>query len=220
MPRFHDRTEAGRILAHELRAYADDPGVRVFALPRGGVPVAFEVARALHAPLDVLLVRKLGLPGQEEYAMGAIATGGLVLLDKSIKSRFGVSDEQVSSAIDRERQELDRREQLYRGRRAPLEIAGRTVILVDDGLATGASMHAAVAALRQKHPKRIVVAVPTGAPETCEAMRADADDVVCATTPDPFMAIGLWYEDFSQTTDDEVRDLLDRAEHEWSAAHE
>ena len=182
--------------------------------------MAFEVARALHAPLDVLLVRKLGLPGHEEYAMGAIATGGLVVLDRSVKARFGVSDEQVSSAIERERQELERREQLYRRGRASPEIAGRTVILVDDGLATGASMHAAVAALRQQHPKRIVVAVPTGAPETCEAMRADADDVVCATTPDPFMAIGLWYEDFSQTTDDEVRDLLDRAEHEWSVAHE
>jgi putative phosphoribosyl transferase len=220
MPRFHDRTEAGRILADDLGAYADDPDVRVLALPRGGVPVAFEVARALHAPLDVLLVRKLGLPGHEEYAMGAIATGGLVVLDRSVKARFGVSDEQISSAIERERQELDRREKLYRGERALPDIAARTVILVDDGLATGASMHAAVAALRQQHPKRIVVAVPTGAPETCEAMRADADDVVCATTPDPFMAIGIWYDDFSQTTDDEVRDLLDRAEHEWPIASE
>jgi putative phosphoribosyl transferase len=214
MPRFQDRTEAGRILAQELRSYADDADVRVLALPRGGVPVAFEVARALHAPLDVMLVRKLGLPDHEEYAMGAIASGGLVVLDRGVTARFGVSNEQISRTIARERQELERREHLYRGDRAPPEIAGRTVILVDDGLATGASMHAAVSALRREHPKRIVVAVPVGATETCDAMRTDADDVVCAATPEPFMAIGLWYDNFSQTTDDEVRDLLERAEHE------
>ncbi len=214
MTRYHDRTDAGRSLADALVSYADDPDVRVLALPRGGVPVAFEVARALHAPLDVVLVRKLGLPDHEEYAMGAIASGGLVVLDRSAIARFGVSDEQISRTIERERRELERREQSYRGGRAPPEITGRTVILVDDGLATGASMHAAVAALREQHPKRVVVAVPLGASETCEAMRTEADDVVCAATPEPFLAIGLWYEDFSQTTDEEVRDLLARAEHE------
>jgi len=220
MSRFRDRTDAGRRLASALVAYAHDPTLLVLALPRGGVPVAFEVARALHAPLDVLLVRKLGLPANEEYAMGAIASGGLVVLDRSVKERFGVSDAQISQSIERERRELERREQLYRGNRALPEIAERTVILVDDGLATGATMFAAIAALREKHPKRIVVAVPIGPPETCEAMRARADDVVCADTADPFMAIGIWYDDFSQTTDDEVRDLLDRAEHEWSVASE
>jgi predicted phosphoribosyltransferase len=220
MTRYHDRTDAGQTLARALGSYADDPDVRVLALPRGGVPVAFEVARALHAPLDVMLVRKLGLPDHEEYAMGAIASGGLVVLDRSVTARFGVSNEQISRTIERERHELERREQLYRGDRAPPEIAGRTVILVDDGLATGASMHAAVSALRKEHPNRIVVAAPIGAPETCDAMRSAADDVVCADTPEPFLAIGLWYDDFSQTTDAEVRDLLERAEHEWPIASE
>jgi putative phosphoribosyl transferase len=214
MTRYHDRTDAGQALALALGSYADNPDVRVLALPRGGVPVAFEVARALHAPLDVMLVRKLGLPDHEEYAMGAIASGGLVVLDRAVTARFGVSNEQISRTIARERQELERREHLYRGDRAPPKIGGRTVILVDDGLATGASMHAAVSALRKEHPKRIVVAVPIGASETCDAMRVAADDVVCAATPEPFLAIGLWYDDFSQTTDDEVRDLLERAEHE------
>jgi predicted phosphoribosyltransferase len=167
-----------------------------------------------------MLVRKLGLPDHEEYAMGAIASGGLVVLDRAVTARFGVSNEQISRTIARERQELERREHLYRGDRAPPRIGGRTVILVDDGLATGASMHAAVSALRKEHPKRIVVAVPIGAPETCNAMRVAADDVVCAATPEPFLAIGLWYDDFSQTTDAEVRDLLERAEHEWPIASE
>jgi len=216
MSRYHDRTDAGRSLARALASYADDPDVRVLALPRGGVPVAFEVARALQAPLDVVLVRKLGLPDHEEYAMGAIASGGLVVLDRSVTARFGVSDDQIARTIQRERKELERREHLYRGGRASPDITARTVILVDDGLATGASMHAAVAALRDQHPKRIVVAVPIGASETCAAMRTDADDVVCAATPEPFLAIGLWYDDFSQTSDAEVRDLLERAEHEWS----
>jgi putative phosphoribosyl transferase len=220
MTRYHDRTDAGQALALALGSYADDPDVRVLALPRGGVPVAFEVARALHAPLDVMLVRKLGLPDHEEYAMGAIASGGLVVLDRAVTTRFGVSKEQISRTIARERQELDRREHLYRGDRAPPKITGRTVILVDDGLATGASMHAAASALRKEHPKRIVVAVPIGAPETCDAMRVAADDVVCAATPEPFLSIGLWYDDFSQTTDAEVRDLLERAEHEWPIASE
>ena len=218
MARFHDRVDAGQRLARELQEFADDPDVRVFALPRGGVPVAFEVARALHAPLDVFLVRKLGLPGHEEFAMGAIASGGIVVLDHYVVQRFRVSHAQVERAIERERRELERREQRYRGDRPLPEITGRIAILVDDGLATGSTMRAAVAALRQEQPKRIIVAVPIGAPGTCDAMRDEADHVVCAVTPEPLYAVGLWYEDFRQTTDEEVEELLSRAEREWSLA--
>jgi putative phosphoribosyl transferase len=212
MSRFHDRFDAGRALARELTAYSDDPDVRVFALPRGGVPVAFEVARALRVPLDVFMVRKLGLPGHEEFAMGAIASGGLVVLDGLVIRRFGLSDSQVERVIQRERRELERREHHYRGDWPLPDVSGRTVILVDDGLATGSTMRAAVAALKQEHPKRIVVAVPIGSPDTCDELREDADDVVCAATPEPFYAVGLWYHDFSQTTDEEVIELLARAE--------
>jgi putative phosphoribosyl transferase len=209
--RFHDRTEAGQRLAAELRSYAHDPDVRVLALPRGGAPVAFEVARALRAPLDVFIVRKLGLPGHEEYAMGAVASGGIAVLREDVVRRFGVSDAAVERVIHRERQELERRERRYRGDRPLPEIAGRTVILVDDGLATGSTMRAAVQALRRERPKQLVVAVPVAAPETCDEFRDEVDDIVCAVTPEPFFAVGQWYEDFSQTTDEEVHELLERA---------
>ena len=208
--RFRNRTDAGRQLAEKLAAYANRPGVLVLALPRGGVPVGVEVARALGAPLDVFLVRKLGVPGYEELAMGAVATGGVRVLNDEIVRGLGISDHEIDAAAARELQELARRERLYRGDRPPPDIAGRTVILVDDGLATGATMRAAIASVRQQQPARIVVAVPTASPDTCEALKAEADDVVCAMTPEPFLAVGHWYEDFMQTTDDEVRELLAR----------
>jgi predicted phosphoribosyltransferase len=205
-----DRREAGRLLAAKLTAYANRPDVIVLALPRGGVPVADEVARALGAPLDVFVVRKLGVPGSEELAMGAVATGGVRVLNDQLVNRLGIPDHLIDAVAVREGQELARRERLYRGGRPLLDVRDRTVILVDDGLATGATMHAAIAALRQLHPARIVVAVPTASPETCEEMRAEVDDVICAITPEPFQAVGRWYQDFAQTTDEEVQDLLTR----------
>jgi predicted phosphoribosyltransferase len=208
--RFRNRNDAGRQLAEKLAAYADRPDVLVLALPRGGVPVGYEVARALGAPLDVFLVRKLGVPGYEELAMGAVATGGVRVLNDEIVRGLGISEHGIDVAVAREMEELARRERLYRGDRPPPDVAGRTVILVDDGLATGATMRAAVAALREQQPTRIVVAVPTASPDTCEVLKAEADDVVCAITPEPFFAVGHWYEDFTQTTDDEVRELLAR----------
>jgi predicted phosphoribosyltransferase len=208
--RFRNRTDAGRQLAEKLAAYANRPDVLVLALPRGGVPVGFEVARELGAPLDVFLVRKLGVPGYEELAMGAVATGGVRVLNDEIVRGLGISEHEIDAAAARELQELARRQRLYRGDRPLPDIAGRTVILVDDGLATGATMRAAIAAVRQQQPARIVVAVPTASPDTCEALKAEADDVVCAMTPEPFLAVGHWYEDFTQTTDDEVRELLAR----------
>jgi predicted phosphoribosyltransferase len=207
---FRDRREAGRLLAAKLTAYANRPDVIVLALPRGGVPVGYEVARALGAPLDVFVVRKLGVPGYEELAMGAVATGGVRVLNDQVVSRLGIPEHVIDAVAAHEQQELALRERLYRGGRPPLDVRNRTVILVDDGLATGATMHAAIAALRQLHPARIVVAVPTASPETCEEMRAEADDVICAVTPEPFQAVGRWYQDFSQTTDEEVQDLLKR----------
>jgi predicted phosphoribosyltransferase len=206
--RFRNRTDAGRRLAAKLTDYADRGDVLVLALPRGGVPVAFEVAQALGAPLDVFVVRKLGVPGHEELAMGAVATGGVRVLNDDIVRGLGISDHEIDTVVARELHELARRERLYRGDRPPPDVAGRTVILVDDGLATGATMRAAVAASRQQRPARIVIAVPTASPDTSEALKAEADDVVCAMTPEPFFAVGHWYEDFTQTTDDEVRDLL------------
>jgi predicted phosphoribosyltransferase len=208
---FRDRRDAGRLLAEQLTAYAGRPDVLVLALPRGGVPVAYEVARALRAPLDVFVARKLGVPGHEELAMGAVATGGVRVLNDEVVRGLEIPDDVIDAITVWERQEVARRERLYRGDRLIPDVRGRTVILVDDGLATGASMHAAVAALRQQGPARIVVAVPTAARETCDALRAEVDDVVCAITPEPFHAVGLWYEDFSQTTDEEVRELLARA---------
>jgi predicted phosphoribosyltransferase len=208
--RFRNRIDAGRRLAEKLAAYADRPDVLVLALPRGGVPVGFEVARALGAPLDVFLVRKLGVPRYEELAMGAVATGGVRVLNDDIVRGLGISEHEIDAAVARELQELARRERLYRADRPPPDVAGRTVLLVDDGLATGATMRAAVAALRQQQPARIVIAAPTASPDTCEAIKAEADDVVCAMTPEPFFAVGHWYEDFTQTTDNEVRELLTR----------
>jgi len=209
--RFRDRVAAGRQLAADLAEYAHRPDIVVLALPRGGVPVAYEVARALGAPLDVFLVRKLGVPGQEEVAMGAVATGGVRVLNDSIVRSLGIPREVIDAVTARELEELAHRERLYRGDRPSVDVRGRTVILVDDGLATGATMVAAVRALRQRGPARIVVAVPIAPPETCAALRAEADDVVCTMTPEPFRAVGVWYQDFSQTTDDEVRALLARS---------
>jgi len=209
--RFRDRREAGRVLAAGLSAYANRPDVRVLALPRGGVPVGAEVASALGAPLDVFVVRKLGVPGHEEYALGAIATGGVRVLNEDVVRALRIPDRVIDALAAREQEELARRERVYRGHRPPLDVRGRTVILVDDGLATGATMHAAIRALRQQQPARIVVAVPTASPETCAELKTEVDDIICATTPDPFYAVGLWYEDFSQTTDEEVRELLARS---------
>jgi predicted phosphoribosyltransferase len=208
---FRNRREAGQLLAAKLAAYANRPDVLVLALPRGGVPVAYEVVRALGAPLDVFLVRKLGVPGYEELAMGAIATGGVYVLNDQVVGSLRIPDYVIGAVAAREQQELTRREHLYRGDRPPPDVRGRTVILIDDGLATGATMHAAIKALRQQQPARIVVAVPIASAEACDELRAEVDDVICAVTPEPFNAVGFWYEDFSQTTDEEVRDLLARS---------
>jgi putative phosphoribosyl transferase len=208
---FRDRTEAGRRLAAELARYRDRPDVLVLALPRGGVPVGHEVARALHALLDVFIVRKLGVPGHEELAMGAIASGGVRVLNQDLVRELGIPDEIIGRVADSEQRELERRERLYRGERPPADVSGKTVILVDDGLATGSTMRAAVAALRRLGPARIVVAVPTAATQTCDEFRNEVDEIVCAVTPQPFYAVGLWYEDFPQTSDEEVRELLERA---------
>ncbi len=205
---FRDRREAGRFLAARLASYAGRPDVLVLALPRGGVPVAYEVASALGAPLDVFVVRKLGVPGHEELAMGAVASGGTSVLNDQVIRALDIPDRLIDAIVAKEQQELARRERLYRGDRPPPDVRGRTVILVDDGLATGATMYAAIKALRQQGPSRIVVAVPTASLETCEALKEEVDDVICAVTPEPFYAVGLWYEDFSQTTDEEVRNLL------------
>jgi predicted phosphoribosyltransferase len=210
--RFRDRTVAGQLLAGKLLPYAGRQDVLVLALPRGGVPVAFEVAMALDAPLDVFLVRKLGLPGQEELAMGAIATGGVRVLNDDVVSASGVTKEVVERVTALEQQELERRERLYRGSRPAVDVGGRTVILVDDGLATGATMRAAVTALKQRRPAQIIVAVPVAARQTCDEFERTGDALcVCAVTPAPFDGVGRWYTDFSQTTDEEVHALLARA---------
>ena len=208
---FADRAEAGRILAEKLADYAERDDVIVLALPRGGVPVAYEVAQALGAPLDVFVVRKLGAPSQEELAMGAIASGDVVVVNEEVVKALRVPSEVLEEKIASERAELARRESVYRGDRPPRDVQGRTVILIDDGLATGSTMRAAVTALRGQATARIVVAVPIGAPATSAEFQQIADECICALTPEPFRAVGLWYDDFSQTTDDEVRDLLDRA---------
>jgi putative phosphoribosyl transferase len=206
---FRDRTEAGLALARRLTAYADRSDVIVLALPRGGVPVAFEVAKALNAPLDIFVVRKLGVPGHEELAMGAIASGGVLVLDDRVLQWLGISEEQVQRALTRELDELRRREAAYRNGRPLPDLKGKTVILVDDGLATGASMQAAARAVRRHQPAQIVIAVPVASRATCDQFRDDVDEVVCAVTPEPFYAVGNWYEEFSQTSDEEVRELLD-----------
>jgi len=205
--RFHDRRDAGRRLAGLLAHYRERPDVIVLGLPRGGVPVAFEVAQALGAPLDVFVVRKLGFPGHEEFAMGAIATGGVRVMNPEV-AQFNVPQAAIDAVAAREEAELARRETLYRGPRPAPKLTGRIVILVDDGLATGATMRAAAAAVQQQAPARLVVAVPVGAPETCAALRAEVDEVVCAVTPPVFRAVGLWYGHFAQTDDDEVHALL------------
>ena len=208
VPLFEDRIDGGRKLAGKLGAYAHRPDVIVVGLPRGGVPVAYEVAQALDAPLDVFIVRKLGVVDHEELAMGAVASGGVRVLNRDIVRDLNIPQQQIDAVTAAEVQELGRREHAYRGDRPPLDVAGRTVIIVDDGLATGASMHAAVQALKRMNPAHLVVAVPAAAPETCAGFRGEVDDVVCAAMPQPFYAVGLWYRDFSQTTDDEVRRFL------------
>ena len=206
--RYRDRFDAGAVLARRLGGLAGRPDLLVLALPRGGVPVAFEVARRLGAELDVFVVRKLGVPGQEQLAMGAIASGGIRVLNESVIEALGIDDETIEAVAAEEQHELERREHLFRGERPPPPIEGRTVVLVDDGLATGSTMLAALRALREQSPSRVIVAVPVAAPETCELMEKEADEVVCASTPEPFHAVGLWYEDFEQTSDEEVVALL------------
>lgn len=206
--RFEDRADAGRALAGMLSAYAGLPDTIVLGLPRGGVPVAFEVAKALELPLDIFLVRKLGVPGHEELAMGAIATGGVRVLNDDVVSPLGIDAATLDRVAAREQQELERREAAYRDGRPRPDVTGRTVILVDDGLATGSTMLVAIRALRLQQPARIVVAVPASAPSVCAEIGREVDEIICAITPEPFHAVGLWYDDFSETTDDDVRMLL------------
>ena len=208
---FRDRRDAGRHLAARLSHYAGRRDLLVLALPRGGVPVAYGVARALPVPLDVFLVRKLGVPGHEELAMGAIASGGVRVLNRDVVEGLNIPEHVVEAVTAREAQELERRERLYRGDRPFPAVAGGSVILVDDGLATGATMRAAVAALLQQDPARLVVAVPVAAAPTCDAFRREVDEIVCLLTPEPFLAVGHWYETFSPPTDEEVHDLLARS---------
>ncbi len=208
---FQDRRHAGRVLAAALSRYRGRDDLVVLALPRGGVPVAYEVAKQLSAPLDVFVVRKLGVPGYEELAMGAIASGGVLVLNQDVVNQLGLSQGVIDAVASKEREELARRERLYRGDRPPVEVRGRTVILVDDGLATGSTMRAAVAGLKARGPSGIVIGVPIAVPSTCEELASEVDDIVCAVTPEPFYAVGLWYSDFSQTTDEEVRELLEAA---------
>jgi len=209
---YRDRRDAGEQLALRLSEYAKRDDVLVLALPRGGVPVAYEVARVLNAPLDIFLVRKLGVPGHEELAMGAISSGGVRVINADVVDYLRIP----ARVVDTELRELERRERLYRGARTEPDVSGKTVILIDDGLATGSTMRAAVEALAQQNPARVVVAVPVSAPETCDEYRMGVDEIICAQTPEPFMGVGMWYQDFSQTTDTEVRDLLAKAEREIS----
>lgn len=206
---FRDRADAGWKLGEALKhRYGDRPDVLVLALPRGGVPVAYEVARILKAPLDIFVVRKLGVPGHEELAMGALATGGAIVFNDEVVSNLGIPKSAIDRVLARERIELERRERQYRGDRPAPDVAGKIVILVDDGLATGASMHAAVQAVRALGPDAVVIAVPAAAASTCSCLRAFVDDIVCLMTPEPFFAVSAWYDDFSQTTDEEVYSLV------------
>jgi predicted phosphoribosyltransferase len=215
---FKDRREGGRHLALKLASYRSAPNLLVLGLPRGGVPVAYEVARRLRAPLDTLVVRKLGMPGHEELALGALASGGVLVLNHDVIQQMRVPEATLAAIAAREALELTRREVAFRGSRPPLQLRDKTVILVDDGLATGATLRAAATAVRSASPKTLVVAVPVGSIDTCMAMRAIADDVMCAETPTPFVSVGSWYQDFAQTNDDEVRLLLDRARDESTGA--
>jgi len=208
MLRFKNRSQAGRQLAEKLRQYANDPDTIVLGLPRGGVVVAYEVAEVLGLPLDIFLVRKLGVPGYEELAMGAIASGGVRVMNDDVVQRINISQSAIEEAVRKETKELERREEAYRNNRPRLDVKDKTILLVDDGLATGATMRAAVAALQKQKPKELIIAVPTASPETCDEFRADVDDIICAITPTPFYAVGAWYDDFAQTTDDEVQELL------------
>jgi predicted phosphoribosyltransferase len=208
---YSDRREAGRVLASKLMKYNDRPDVIVLGLPRGGVPVAYEVASALNAPLDIFLVRKLGVPGHEELAMGAIATGGVRVINDEVFEYLRIPDSVIDAITAEELTELRRRERTYRGDRPEPDVKGKTVILVDDGLATGSTIRAAAQALRQQGPDKIVVAVPVSAPQTCDEYRIGVDEIVCAVTPEPFLGVGRWYDDFSQTSDEEVHELLERA---------
>jgi putative phosphoribosyl transferase len=207
---FRNRQHAGTFLATKLQHLANDPDLIVLAVPRGGVPVAYEIATALNAPLDIFIVRKLGVPIYEELAMGAIASGGVRVLNNEVIRKLGITPRMIDAVAAEQQSELERRELEYRHGRAPLDVTGRTVILVDDGLATGASMRAAVQALRKRNPKRIIVAVPVGAAETCEQFESEVDEVVCGRRPEHFGAVGQWYQDFTQTTDEEVSELLDQ----------
>ncbi|MEW6734198.1 MAG: phosphoribosyltransferase [Acidobacteriota bacterium] len=209
--RFRDRTEAGQLLASRLSAYANKPDVIVLALPRGGVPVAYQVAKTLNLPLDVFIVRKLGVPEQRELAMGAIATGGMIVFDHQLIKLLKIPDQIIYQVVQEEQRELDRRESRYRNGRQFPELAGRTAILVDDGIATGATMLVAVRALREHKLAHIVVAVPVAPPSVCETLAAEAVEVVCLMTPQPFTAVGLWYNDFSELTDEEVSSFLEMA---------
>ncbi|HSE32567.1 MAG TPA: phosphoribosyltransferase [Pyrinomonadaceae bacterium] len=209
---FANRLEAGQLLAKKLMAYSNRSDVVVLALPRGGVPVAYEVAEALNAPLDVFLVRKLGVPGHEELAMGAIASGNVRVLNDDIVDYLGIPDDLVDKVAEREQYELERREKLYRGSSPPVTVSGKTVIIVDDGLATGSTMRAAIKALKRMAPAKIIVAAPVAARETCESFKADVDSAcICVMSPKPFHGVGLWYDDFSQTSDEEVCYLLKHA---------
>ncbi len=208
MFRFQDRSQAGQYLASQLKPYAGDPKAIVLGLPRGGVIVAYELARILKLPLDVFLVRKLGTPGNEELAMGAIASGGIRVMNEDVVRELRISNAAIEAVAMKEGVELRRREEAYREKRPPLDVEGRTVIVVDDGLATGATMRAAVLALKKLAPRRLVVAVPTAAPDTCDAFREEVDEIICGMTPEPFYGVGAWYEQFPQNTDDEVRERL------------
>ncbi len=208
---FQDRFEAGRILASRLSQFAHQNNLIVLGLPRGGIPVAFEVARTLHCPLDVFVVRKLGVPGREELAMGAIASNGIRVMNRNVVDALGITNDEIQKAAAEQQSELERREREYRDGRRMMDVRNQTTIVVDDGLATGSSMRVAVMALRKQEPSHIVIAVPVAAPAACEELEAEADEVVCAATPEEFFAVGPWYRDFQQTTDEEVRELLRRA---------
>lgn len=218
--RFRDRTQAGQLLATALTTYTNRSNVLVLGLPRGGIPVAFEVAKALHAPLDVFVVRKLGVPGRQELAMGALASGGIQVLNDDVVRHLALSGETIAQEVRWEQREIERREHLYRGNRAMLDLRGRAVILVDDGMATGATMRAAVAAVRQQQPADLVIAIPTAAATACQELEDQGEHVVCLIRANLFWAVGFWYDQFEQTSDKEVRDLLARAQNEWKVSRQ